>query len=300
MKRIAFAIATALLVCSSLFAATEPKNPPPFSLPITYTFESINYPDSSDELLGINNDGYIVGYHYYPEKGFTLVPSATCPPTCNFKPENYPGSTQTIVGGINNDNKPNFETAGSWTDKAGNYHGFMHNAGAWWDVDYPGTTYNVLYGLNDNDVAAGFYEDGAGNAQPYIYSQPGNQFIPLSVPGSTEAFASGINDSNVIVGYYVDPSDVVHGFELNPVFTVLNYPGALDTFAIGINNYGAIVGFFLDASGAHGFIYYGGVWEKLDDPDSVGSTYVSGINDNFDLVGLGIVGNTEFGLYAYP
>lgn len=264
MKRIAFATATILLACSFLFAA-QPKNPPTITLPLTYSFVTINdSPNTYTELNGINDATYIVGYHgFNPQFGFTLLPSSSCPPACSFRTENYPGSISTEVFGINNDNNPNFETAGFWLDKIYIYHGFMRNAGAWTDVDYPGTTNNFLLGLNDNDVAAGYYEGTDNKDYPYIYSQPGNQFTPLSIPGNDSAWAAGINDFNVIVGTYFDSANIPHGFEINGLtFTALNYPGAAATYANGINNAGAIVGFFYNA-GWHGFLYYGGSWEQL-------------------------------------
>jgi hypothetical protein len=300
MKRIALALTFALLVCSSLFAA-NPKDPPAITLPVTYYFLNIQYPaDTLDVLLGINNAGYMVGQHGAEiSRGFTIVPTDNCPPTCNFKPENYPGSIQTGVAGINNDYGPMYETAGFWIDKAGTHHGFMRNSKAWIDVDYPGTTRNFLYGLNDNNMAAGFYYDGVFNAHPYIYSQPGNQYAPLFIAGVDSAWAYGINDYNQIVGTYYDPSGSYHGFEFSPFFTALNYPGASDTYAMGINNYGAIVGYFHDAAGYHGFIYYGGTWEQIDNPDAFGATYVSGINDIWYIVGYGGEWPTYFGFEAY-
>jgi probable HAF family extracellular repeat protein len=305
MKRVTFALVTILLARSFMLAAT-PKNPPNFSLPVTYNFVTINYPDSEWDLaIGINDSGYIVGYQGLPnQKGFTLVPSESCPPACDFKPENYPGSTQTGVSGINNDNESNsnFETAGWWVDKTGNEHGFMRSAEAWIDVDYPGTIGNSLNGLNDNNVAAGAYRDGHGNSHPYIYSQPGNQYIPLIIPGSDNAWATGINDFGVIVGTYIDSSGV-HGFEISgPNFISLNYPAATLTYVNGINNYGAIVGYFTDTSGYnHGFIYYGGMWEPLDDALAVGRTFVWGINDDFEIVGSCFVNlDSGFGFKATP
>jgi probable HAF family extracellular repeat protein len=296
MKRVAFASAIAILLSSFLFAA-QPKGPAPITLPIDYAFVTINYPGSGlTELYGINNYGYIVGTRsQVPTKGFTRLPNGT------FAPEAYPGSSQTGVSGINN-NDPNFETSGGWVDKAGIFHGFLRNSNAWVDVDYPGTTYNELGGLNDNDVAAGYYLDGANHFHPYIYSQPGNQFTPLVIPGSDNATAAGINDSNEIVGTYVDSSDVAHGFLLSPSFTALNYPTATNTYANGINNYGAIVGYFYDASGlTHGFLYYLGSWQQLDDPNFVGGeTYAWGINDNFDIVGFDITDAGVFGFEATP
>jgi hypothetical protein len=282
MKRIVFALATALLTCSSLFAA-QPKSL--VTLPITYTFATITDPgNKTDYLLGIDDYGYIVGYAG-EGKGFTIVPSSTCPSKCTFKPENYPGAAYTGVFGINNNN--NLESAGTWIDKSGKYHGFLRNSNNWWDVVYPGTTNNYLYGLNDDNVAAGFYYDGDYNAHAYIYSQPGNQYTPLIIPGNDYAWASGINDYNTVVGTYIDSTGASHGFVFTPSFVALNYPGAYDTWATGVNNYGAISGYFYDEAGFHGFVYYGGAWQEIDNPASPGETIVWGINDYFDLVGYG-------------
>jgi hypothetical protein len=300
MKRIAIAVATAVLMSSSLFAAQpKTKDAPDVTLPLTYTFVTINYPHNSiDYLLGINDFGDIVGYAG-KGIGFTLPPSPTCPPKCTFKSENYPGAVDTGVFGINNND--NLESGGAWIDKAGNSHGFLHNSNSWWDVDYPGTTYNRIYGLNDNDVAAGFYYDGDFNAHAYIYAEPGNQYIPILIPGNNDAWATGINDYNAVVGTYIDADGFDHGFEFSPFFTVLDYPGAYDTWANGINNYGAISGYYFDDTGYHGFVYYGGVWESINDPNSPGETFLWGINDYFDLVGWGDpVLDTAFGFVAYP
>lgn len=295
MNRIVCALANLLLVCSSLFAA-QPKTPPPVTLPIDYTYVTINYPNSGlTELYGINNYGYIVGTHsQVPTKSFTRLPSGT------FDPENYPGSTQTGVFGINND-EANFETAGGWVDKIGTFHGFLRNSNAWIDVDYPGTAYNSLSGLNDNNVAAGSYLDGDFHYHPYIYSLPGNQYTPLFIAGSDSATAAGINDTNEIVGTYIDSSNVAHGFLLSPSFTALNYPAATNTYATGINNSGAIVGYFYDTSGAsHGFLYYLGSWQQLDDPNYVGETSAWGVNDDFDIVGFTVTETGVFGFEAMP
>jgi len=310
MKRIAFALATVLLVCSSLLA--QRSNPfaermnlsaqRPGTPSSSYDFVDIPYPhDSFDQLLGINNFGYVAGYHgAVINKGFTLILTEDCPPSCDFLPENYPGSVQTQVIGINNDS--NTETAGFWIDKAGTNHGFLRNSKAWTAVDYPGTTFNQLLGLNDNNVAAGYYQDGIGDFHPYIYSQPGNSFVPLYIPGSNSAQATGINDSGVIVGFYLDNEGVSHGFELSPTFTALNYPGSTSTQALGINNYGGIVGSFTDTEGAtHGFLYYLGTWTQLDDPAGVGLTITNGIDDFFVIVGfINFSSTVNTGFVAYP
>ena len=134
MNRIAFALTTILLACSSMLAQQTPT---------TYSFQDVTYPkDSFVQLLGVNNAETIAGYHGASvNKGFNL----TLPGT--FTPENFPGSAQTQVIGINN-NK-NVATGGFYVDPAGTTHGFLHCTGKWTTVDFPGTTFNQILGLND-------------------------------------------------------------------------------------------------------------------------------------------------------
>ncbi len=58
---------------------------------------------SFNQLLGINNHGRIVGYfgsgaHGHPNQGYLLAPPYH---QANYKPENFPGSAQTEVTGLN-------------------------------------------------------------------------------------------------------------------------------------------------------------------------------------------------------
>ncbi len=70
-----------------------------------------------NQLLGINNEGMIAGYFgsgrwstgLHPNKGYTLNPPYG---QGNFVNENFPGSVQTQVTGINN----NDLTVGFWAD----------------------------------------------------------------------------------------------------------------------------------------------------------------------------------------
>src|SRR5579863_5847272 len=267
MKRIAFALTLALLACSSMFAQQQKS--------LTYTFEDITYPkDTFTQLLGVNDAGTIAGYHGASvNKGFML----TLPST--FAAENYPSSAQTQVIGINNNT--DVATAGFYVDQAGTNHGFLHCNGKWTNVDFPGTTFNQLLGLNDIGQAAGYYQDAAGNFHPYLYAKTGGVFEELILPNTSSAQATGINNSQIVVGFYLDSNQVSHGWELNAgTYTALNFPNSSATAALGINNNGEIVGSYNDASGAmHGFHYSKGVWTSIDDPNGIGITLVNGIND---------------------
>jgi hypothetical protein len=289
MKRIAFALTLALLACSCLFAQQPPA--------LTYSFENITYPnDTFIQLLSVNNAGTIAGYHGASvNKGFTLALPST------FTAENYPSSAQTQVIGINNNT--NVATAGFYVDQAGTTHGFLHCTGKWTTVDFPGTTFNQLLGLNDIGQAAGYYQDSAGNFHPYVYAKTGGVFEELILPNTSSAQATGINNSQIVVGFYLDSSNVSHGWELNAgTYTALNFPGSTATAALGINNNDEIVGSYNDAAGAmHGFHYSKGIWTSIDDPNGVGITLVNGINDKGTIVGFyAISGTVNTGFVGTP
>jgi hypothetical protein len=275
MKRIAFALTVALLTCSSLFAQ-KPST--------TYTFTEVTYPkDPFVQLLGINDAGTIAGYHGATvNKGFTFVLPDS------FTAENYPGSAQTQVLAINSLSSPG--TSGFYIDQAGVTHGFEHCSGVWLTVDFPGTTFNQILGINNNAEGAGYYQDSAGNFHPYLYDKVGGGvFEELYLPNTTSAQATAINNAQVVVGFYLDSNGNMHGWELNSgSYITLNYPEAAQTMPAGINNNNEIVGIFIDTAGAtHGFSYIGGEWTQIDDPNGpAGVTIVNGVNDNGTIVGF--------------
>src|ERR1700731_1269275 len=101
MKRIAMSVAVAVFVCAAMtaFAADETE----------FTFQTVTYPDDTfTQLLGINSvSDTIVGYHGATvNKGFVFILPRT------FINENFPGSAQTQVIGINNLH----QTAGFYID----------------------------------------------------------------------------------------------------------------------------------------------------------------------------------------
>jgi probable HAF family extracellular repeat protein len=68
-------------------------------------------------------------------------------------------------------------------------------------------------------------------------------------------------------------------------FTTIDVPGAGVTIANAINSSGQIVGYFQDATGYHGFIYTGGTFTAINDPNATEGTFPSGINDEGQIVG---------------
>jgi probable HAF family extracellular repeat protein len=273
LKSLALTLGVAMLCMSSAFAQ--------------YSYQTINYPDDTfTQLLGINNNNFIAGYHgANPNMGFTYDYS-----TSTFTNENYPKSQQTQVIGINNDP---FKTSGFYIEH-GKTIGFTDFEGTFTSVAYPKKPFNQLLSQNDFGQAAGYYSSNAAGTLPdvpYVYDEFGGVFEVYTIPGAVGgAQATGINNAGSVCGFYIDGAAVSHGWlQVQGHFTVLNYPGSTGTSASGLNNKGSVVGFWTDNSGGtHGFVYNvtAATFTNVDDPNGVGNTLVNGINDDGTLVGF--------------
>ena len=223
----------------------------------TYTYQTIN--NSADpafnQLLGINNSHTIVGYdgdgNVLPNKGYSVAPPYGSSAYTN---ENFPGSAQTQVVGINNNSSPT--TVGFWVDGNGDNFGFYKQGSTYTSIQDPltpagSTVTNQLLGVNNGNVAAGFYVDGNGNAQGYLYNIATHTFSAISDPNGTATTATDINNAGIISGFFVDASGNTHGFlDINGVYHSYDDPnGVGTTMFFGLNNNGMVAGSYTDASG---------------------------------------------------
>jgi probable HAF family extracellular repeat protein len=266
-------------------------------------FKTLN--DQADltfnQLLGITDDGVIAGYFgsgnpaaTHPNKGFTVRPPYR---QGSFTNENFPGSQQTQVIGINNRGT----TVGFWVDQAGANFGFVRRGGEFTSVSNPMTTsnppVNQLLGINDHGMAVGFYNDAAGSSHAYEYNTRTGQFRAITLPGAVSTQATGINNDNDIAGFMTDAAGTTRAWRLSDgTPTTLVAPGASQTQAFGINNEGQVVGQFVDtANVTHGFLYAHGSFKTIDDPLAAGATTINGINDEGAFVGFytDAAGNTN-------
>jgi hypothetical protein len=292
----------AIALAASMLGAGSVVNAAPTAAATTYAFTPISNPNDPTftQLLGINNANVIAGYDgsgqtvngvLHPNKGFTL----TLPGT--FTPENYPGSMQTQVIGIDNVGR----TDGFYIDSAGSTHGFTDvNAipGSFRTLDVPGTTFNQLLGINDLAEYAGYYQYGAKNLfEPYVTLHDHSiMLLPIA-----NAQATGINNgtsptneaSRLVSGFYNDSAGNSHGFlwQLGMPLTPVNYPGAVSTQVLGLNNVGQAVGSYTAGGVTHGFVYteISKTFQSIDFPSTGGapvSTVVNGINDHGAIVGF--------------
>jgi hypothetical protein len=281
-----------------------------------YVFQDVvNQTDPTfNQELGINNSGEIAGYYGsgaagHPNKGYT-----TTPPYTSFTNENFPGSVQTQVTGINNVGT----TVGFWSNSNNGppldaNFGFVDQGGTFTNVNNPNTaatppTFNQLLGVNDSNVAVGFYTDAAGNTHGYTYNIGTTTFsanIDDPNGNGTNTTAAAIDNVGQIAGFYVGTDGLTHGFIDNGgTFTTLDAAGATDTSILGLNNLGEAVGFdILPDMTMHGIVCSVSTLTctQVDDPFGIGTTTVNGLNDKGQLVGFYVNGqDNTIGFVATP
>jgi len=287
------------------------------------TFDDLADP-TFNNLLGINNRGLIAGFYGsgnagHPNQGYLLTHSGT------FIPEDFPPTPenpalQTQLTGLND---RGVLTGYFYNTNNGipvdNQFGFYVKDGVFTEVNNPQTPglfgnpnppsgvliENQLIGVNDRDIAVGFYNDASGNSHGYTYDIKTGKFSAnIDDPAGVSTVTAAINDKGNLAGFYTDAGGTIHGFlDTHGVFKTVDAPGATETELLGLNDRGLAVGFDIVNGVTHGLIYNSktGTFTTLDDPNASGSTILNGLNDKGDIVGFytDAAGNTH-GMLATP
>jgi Cu/Zn superoxide dismutase len=282
-----------------------------------YTFTTLdnNADLTFNQLLGISDNGTIAGYFGsgaagHPNQGYLLRRLGGHGGYVN---ENYPGSVQTQVTGLNNSGL----TVGFFSDQnnasqVNDNFGFYERDGRFTEVNFPTgdnatPPVNQLLGVNDRGIAVGFYTDAQDANHGYAYDIRTGKFSQVQAPDGGSLTAAAISDSGDIAGFYAAASGATDGFIADGHhFTDLAFPGASQTMALGVNDNGEVVGSYTVGSGTsaamHGFTWtQRGGFATVDDPNGIGATTVNGVNDHGDLAGFytDSAGNTD-GFLATP
>jgi hypothetical protein len=284
---------------------------------VHYSFTTLdNHKDLTfNQLLGINNEGLISGYFGsgltgHPNKGYLL----TKPYHQNdYTNENFPGSAQTQVTGLNNVGN----TVGFWANKAGANFGFYTSGTHFHEVNFPSVSnsspqMDQLLGINDKGIAVGFYLNAKNLSRGYTYNIHTHKFGRVLLPGTSASngptlTAAAINNTGYVAGYYnLSNGETVAFLKRNASFSTLIVPHSTMTQAFGVNDSGEVVGDYVVGSGSsavmHGFTWtvaHG--FKTVNDPNGVNTTTINGLNDDGDLVGFYVdsKGNTD-GFLAKP
>lgn len=293
-------LATSVAIGVGAVATATPTGPSASSY--SFSTHGDNKDTTFNQLLSINDKGQIAGYFgsgtpatTHPNKGYVLdAPYGQS----NFHNENFPGSQQTQVTGINNSGT----TSGFYADPAGDNFGFILKDGIWTAVIDPHTTGNMnqLLGLNNHGLAAGFYTDSKGNAHGYIFNFHNDTFKAVNIPNASSVTASGVNANGDVSGFYMNAAGATRSFVLHHDgdLTTFSAPGSTNTMALGINNSDEVVGTYAIGNSTHGFVWSGGHLRTVDDPHGVGATTINGLNSAGDLVGFYTSGNNVDGFLA--
>jgi hypothetical protein len=292
-------------------AARSPR-PSPASAPVAagYSFGTLDDPGdvTFNELLAINNRGHIAGYFGsgtagHPNTGYILRP-----PYGHGKYQRimFPGSAQTRLTGLNNSGVQ----VGFWfaRGRVARVAGWYLDNGRFQSVAFPAAGASPppseLLGVNDHDVAVGFYTDADGLDHGYTYDIATRRFGAIAVPGASSVVAAAINNAGSVAGFFTGPAGLTEGFVLAPGgrLSVLQFPHATATRATGINDADEVVGDYQAGPGTRGFTWTSAQgFAAVDGPGGAVSTAITGVNDAGDLVGYYTdrAGRTD-GLLATP
>jgi hypothetical protein len=284
--------------------ADMPFPPPPATGGVTFT-----------NLMGITSSGVtIAGFFGSGQKGDPNTGFVLTLPSKTFTPDNFPGFPQTQITAVNG-NGTTF-TGYTYPTNLGVpfdfQFGFYEKGGVFTMVNNPKTpdcsvsgacdsgviTENQLIGVNNKDLAVGFYNDRHGDSHGYTYDIATKTFsADINDPLAVSTVTAAINNSDEIAGFFTDSGGVTHGFiDKGGVFSTVDPAGSTETQLLGLNDKGIADGFAVIGGVQHGLLFNSltDTFTILDPPGSTATT-LNGLNDRGDVVGFFVdaAGNTD-------
>jgi hypothetical protein len=153
--------------------------------------------------------------------------------------------------------------------------------GTYTQIDYPGSIYTEVWGVDAAGDVSGFYEDVVSVWHGYLLS--GGVYTEIDYPGAPGTFLYDMNDVGQVVGETSSRPFVGFLYDIpTRTFVELTCNGS-DVVPDAINNAGVIAG-FTESEYATGFTLAGSQC-RTTPPVGTLSVYVSGIAASNDLVG---------------
>lgn len=267
-----------------------------------------------NELLGINNKLVVAGYFGsgatgHPSEGYLLFPPRY--DQRDYNDLDFPGSPQTQVTGLNDHGVyvgfgfgVGRDVTFGWYAKNGVFHEVHFPTGN--QVDQLGE----LLGVNNDDVAVGFYVDGSGTTRGFEYNIGTHRFSIVTESGAKYLVATASNNRGDVVGFYYTKPNTSHAVGFiryrDRTSVKLAAPGACSTEALGVNDTDEVVGVYTPcgrSTALDGFTWTPQAgFTTVNDPNGVGTTTIEGVNDAGDLVGYYTTdhGDITNGMLATP
>jgi len=144
-------------------------------------------------------------------------------------------------------------------DASGNVvanHGFLWKDGAFTQIDFPGSSDTVVFGINSRGDIVGGWDTGVTSPNEHGFVCSKGSCFSFDVSSAVVTQGDAISIDGVVVGVYVESNGITHGFEaVGSNLTTLDFPHATLTLYWGINAHGQIVGNYFSADGVeHGFL----------------------------------------------
>jgi hypothetical protein len=201
-------------------------------------------------FFGINDRNSIVGQFFAASNtpGFVLFGTNNESHVTNLIPTDPSGQPALVTNaqGINNNNVGvGFETIQNnglgqhgFTFTTAGVRGLIPDPSGTSQINQDGIALTQFLGVNDSDMAVGYYQTNSGSQHGFLYNLDTNTYTflddPDAVPGVTGASITqitGINDSGEITGFFVNADGVQEGFFAVP--TAVPEPSSLSLLAVG-------------------------------------------------------------------
>jgi probable HAF family extracellular repeat protein len=205
---------------------------------ITYGADTVAY--------GVNNPHQVVGY-YGPDSLVGHQQGLLYDKNSNsYSTIDYLGGGAVATGaiGVNDD----VQIVGWYFDGAGNYHGFLDDAGNFSSIDNS-ATYTEADGVNGVGQVVGWYSDSRNHNHAFLY-QNGQIVTTYDCKGASGTLFLGINNNQMVTGMCTLNSvntGFIYDYGHDKLITTFSFPGSIATLGQGVNDLGQIVGWWADA-----------------------------------------------------
>ncbi|MDE3168364.1 MAG: hypothetical protein KGN36_21360, partial [Acidobacteriota bacterium] len=266
-----------------------------------YNFTNFDGPGNNGggtTVNGINNNGAATGFSSDNAVTPTLFTNFIRNPNGTFTPENL-SDPLAMANGIND--TPTLVGAHS------NGTAFAFTGGTLLPLAAVNstTTIEAAFGISDNGLIAGQFQDSATGTTPGFLLSGGVYTILNPVPTAVVTNAQSVNNNGVVAGFYSTDGAHQHGFFYNSashLYTLAPDPVVANLFLtqfLGINDFGIVAGYYQLIDGSqHGFLYNSNTqaYSFLDDPNAalsgVSITQITGINDSGEIAGFYVDAST--------
>ena len=273
------------------------SGPSPTPTPYAFKFQTIDDPKSGTYTRagGIDDLELVVGSVQTSSSGDTSAFTSEHPYTKFFSIP-YPSAKSTFATGVNPGGR--IVVGYFLSPKDLETRGFLRVKGDYTEFVSPGTpkgpkSVNELLGVNDNQIAVGFYADRRGNDHAYEVAE--SVFVDIKPPHAVSATANAISLSGTVAGSERLKNGTTEGWMLRSgSFSQFAYPKSATTLVNGLSDAfsdNRVVGSYIDKNGTHGFILTAPgdpsreIWQSVDEPKANGITVIMGMNNHHDISG---------------